>query len=217
MITSITRDWGSDPAIVRIVTTDDYETVLGSTYLADQAANIKDVNGGAFEWKDGDAALVYNADGTNFMSVSVDASDKTLAVLNAPESGAVQSITFTKEGDDGAAATATAETPILSAPNGAIILNARYNPSAALTADNTDYATLTVARRDAAGANPEVIAAITTEITGTGDWVAFVAEDFAPLANTAIEAGGAVTFEIEKAGSGVVVPAGSLQVDYVAL
>lgn len=216
MITSITRDWGSDPAIVRIVTTDDFATVTGSTYIADQAANIKEVNGGAFEWKDGDAALVYNADGTNFMSVAVDISDKTSAVLSASTSGAVQTATYTKLVDGNAAAT-LAETIVFSAPAGAIVLGVRFNPSAALTADNTDYATLTVARRDAAGANAADIAEITTEITGTGDWVAFVAEDFAPLDNTSIVAGGSVTFEIAKAGSGVVVPAGILQVDYVAL
>jgi hypothetical protein len=62
-IVKITRDWGDNPSIVRIVTTDSLATVSATGYITSQAANIYAVNAGAFEWRTSDEVLV-NAGGT---------------------------------------------------------------------------------------------------------------------------------------------------------
>jgi len=67
-ITSIKRDWGVDPAIVRITSTDSLAVVSGATYLADQADNIGVLQHGAFEWKDGDMVAIHHADGQDLFS-----------------------------------------------------------------------------------------------------------------------------------------------------
>jgi hypothetical protein len=212
-ITEISRDWGRSPSIVRIESDDSLATALGSTYLADEADNIKSVNDGPFEWLDEDLCLIKGSDGFAWSEVTVSGDD----VTQAPSNMNLSLAHYTKEADDGSAAAVTAETPVLSSSGGLQVQAVRFLPSAALTANNTNYATLTVVNRDAAGSSVGTIAAITTEITGSGDWVAFVLEDFGTLANATIAAGGTVTFEIEKAASGVVVPAGSLEIEYVAL
>jgi len=81
-ITSITRDWGVDPSIVRIVSTDTLAQVGTAGYLTAQAANIAYVNSGAFEWNVDDFVLVKASDGWDFFSI-----DPTFASLNVWEPG----------------------------------------------------------------------------------------------------------------------------------
>ena len=71
-ITSITRDWGFNPAIVRITSTDSYGTISAAGYLTRQAVNIAADNTGAFEWAPSDAVLVYYAGGWAFFTISPD-------------------------------------------------------------------------------------------------------------------------------------------------
>lgn len=61
-ITSIARDWGVGPSIVRITTTDSLATVLADGYITTQQVTaIPAVNFGTFEFIEGDfAAIVYN-------------------------------------------------------------------------------------------------------------------------------------------------------------
>lgn len=61
-ITNIARDWGFDPAIVRIATTDTLATITTTGYLLTQEAQIFAVNSGAFEWAVTDYVLVYYSD-----------------------------------------------------------------------------------------------------------------------------------------------------------
>lgn len=58
-ITSIKRDWGVGPAIVRMTTTDNYATITASKYIDSQLANIQAVNFGDFEWTLSDTVLCY--------------------------------------------------------------------------------------------------------------------------------------------------------------
>ena len=83
-ITSITRDWGVDPAIVRIISTDTLAAIGAAGYLTAQADNIAAVNSGAFEWKTSDFVLVMGSDGWDLFSV-----DPTFTALNVwePNSG----------------------------------------------------------------------------------------------------------------------------------
>lgn len=57
-ITSITRDWGPNPSIVRIVTDAALEDIVAGGWLITQDASIVLCNGGPFEWREGDAVLV---------------------------------------------------------------------------------------------------------------------------------------------------------------
>jgi hypothetical protein len=65
-ITSIVRDWGTNPAIVRVTSTDTLATVAGAAYLTAQAANIATVNSGVFEWVVGDMVAMNASDGSEF-------------------------------------------------------------------------------------------------------------------------------------------------------
>ena len=60
-ITTISRDWGVDPSIVRITTTDDLATITTVGYLNTQAAVIESIQHGDFQWALTDiVAIVYN-------------------------------------------------------------------------------------------------------------------------------------------------------------
>ncbi len=49
-ITSLTRDWGVQPSIVRMTSDDDLAAITTTGYVDAQAANIEAINMGAFEW-----------------------------------------------------------------------------------------------------------------------------------------------------------------------
>lgn len=67
-ITAISRDWGRDPSIVRIVTTDNLAAITTNGYLTAQANNIESLNFGAFEWSDTDEILISYSDGEGFFT-----------------------------------------------------------------------------------------------------------------------------------------------------
>jgi hypothetical protein len=76
-ITSIRRDWGVAPSMVRIMTTDTIATVQMAGYILSQQAVITSLNGGPFGFVEGDAVLVsasdsselFTFDGTDFDSL----------------------------------------------------------------------------------------------------------------------------------------------------
>lgn len=68
-ITQIQRDWGSNPCIVRIVTTDSLATITTSGYLTAQATAINAINFGAFQWQANDIALIAYNGGSAFFDV----------------------------------------------------------------------------------------------------------------------------------------------------
>ena len=140
----------------------------------------------------------------------------SIALTAEAESDLDDAARWQKEAADAAAATLTAEQAVYRNGSGVerTISAVRFIPSAALTADNTNYATLTVAKRDAAGGNATTVASVTTEITGSGDWTAFAAVDFGTIVSAALPDGWALTVAIAKAGSGVAVPAGQLEVSF---
>lgn len=63
-ITSIARDWGISPAIVRITTTDNLAAITTAGYLLAQEDNIAAVNSGPFDWAESDYVLCYYNNGT---------------------------------------------------------------------------------------------------------------------------------------------------------
>lgn len=112
-----------------------------------------------------------------------------------------------KAAADGAAATTTAETLVgrspTALPSGHIIY---LTPAAGLTADDTNYATITLYKRTAGGGTT-TIGQILTKITGggTGNWTAW--NPVAIVTSQPVSEGDAITYDIAKAGTGVVVPA----------
>lgn len=71
-ITAITRDWGTDPSIVRITSTDTLAVVGTTGYLLAQDDEIKIANFGAFQFNESDMVLVYASDGWAFFTPSTD-------------------------------------------------------------------------------------------------------------------------------------------------
>jgi hypothetical protein len=86
-ITSIKRDWGVEPAIVRITATDDLATITTVGYLATQLDEIEAVNAGPFEWAASDYVLCYYDSGTAWdFFVRVPATDSLVAAADVPGS-----------------------------------------------------------------------------------------------------------------------------------
>ncbi len=63
MITSIARDFTNSPFLVRILTTDTFNTITTSGYIAAQQENIRAINNGDFEWESSDFILIYYSNG----------------------------------------------------------------------------------------------------------------------------------------------------------
>ncbi len=83
-ILSIMRDWGTNPAAVRITTSDSLASVATSNYLLSQASVISSLNNGTWEWVVGDLVAVSASDGDNFFRFNGN-DFNTLVVL--PSSG----------------------------------------------------------------------------------------------------------------------------------
>lgn len=153
------------------------------------------------------AGIVWSVDTLNGVAVQ----KLAFASLQSGDRVAV----YLKVADDAGASTATAESLFYRAPKKSTVLAVHYGPSAALTADNANNATLTLRKRDGAGGAALSVAAATTNVAGTGSWSAFQGVSLGTVSNTALEAGNVLTFEISKAGTGVVVPRGTLVVQIV--
>lgn len=63
-ITNLSRDWGDNPSIVRVVTTDSLATVITPGYITTQATNIAAIQHGVFEWRATDFVLIAGVDAT---------------------------------------------------------------------------------------------------------------------------------------------------------
>lgn len=123
---------------------------------------------------------------------------------------------YEKAAVDGAAATTTAFQAFFRLEDGAEVLGVDILPRDALTADNSDYATVLVQKADGAGGAAVTVASVTTEVTGTDDWVANVTipMTLAGAGAPTCAAGSILGFTITKAGNGVAVPALSVVVRY---
>jgi len=111
----------------------------------------------------------------------------------------------------GVAAGTAAERPLIVLPFGVQIVSVTWIPSAAVTANGTNFATLSLRNRGAAGAGAAVPATRSYAATNS---VAQVAESMT-LSGTAADllaaAGDVLTLGIAHSGSGLVIPAGLVQ------
>src|SRR6185503_6944489 len=78
-ITSISVDWGIDPRIVRITSTDALATITTAGYGLAQAANIEALQNGVFQWLPSDYVLIYYSNGEGFFTYDATTGDFTAA------------------------------------------------------------------------------------------------------------------------------------------
>jgi hypothetical protein len=116
---------------------------------------------------------------------------------------------FARVTDGGTAGTADAETVIFVAPFACKVVAATLTTPVNVTANDTTYATVTVAKRAADGGSSATVASETTQTTGSGGSGNLTA--FAPFAlpltaaNVELAAGAVLTVAVAKAGAGVAV------------
>jgi hypothetical protein len=123
--------------------------------------------------------------------------------------GEVHAVQWHKESVDPLAATATSERVVFTAPRNVTITDIFLEPAGAVTADDLNYATITVYRRNSNGINQVAVASETTQPSssgGSGDWASFEAVSLGALSNTSVTPGRKLTIEITKQGTGVVLP-----------
>ena len=91
-ITSIQRDWGIGPSIVRMLSNDNYATITAANYILQQMPNIVIANGGPFNFLPNDILACSFTGGKNFFTL-----DATYSTMTAIEQGNsdVSSITGT--------------------------------------------------------------------------------------------------------------------------
>jgi hypothetical protein len=115
---------------------------------------------------------------------------------------------------DGSALATTSERVIFTAPQDVTVTGASIEPAGAVTASDANFATITLARRDAGGGGKVTVASTTTQTTGTGSWTAFAAESLGTLANASLSEGQKLTIEVSKTGLGVALPVLTVQIEY---
>lgn len=71
-ITNLVRDYGVDPSIVRMISTDSYSTLISPGYLTSQLSAIQSLNGGSFQWVLSDVVLGYYQTGWALFTISAD-------------------------------------------------------------------------------------------------------------------------------------------------
>lgn len=122
---------------------------------------------------------------------------------------------FDKASADAMANTTTSETYTnVCIPVKARIKSIKFNVGATgIATDAANTATITVSKRDAAAANKLAVATYTSNVAGGAVAVGVAKELVLTAANVIVDAGSSLTFEISKASSGVVVPAGRFLVE----
>lgn len=116
-----------------------------------------------------------------------------------------------------AMASTTTTISFFRAPVAVTITNVYIIPNNSLTADNTNYATVSIKKADGAGGSKTSCASITTKITDSNDWAADTTLTMTldtTYANRQLAAGNVMILDIAKAASGVAVPICEIVVEY---
>jgi hypothetical protein len=161
-------------------------------------------------------AIVTGSDGTG-SGLDADLLDGMNASAFEP-AGLTDGVRWFKEAADTLPLTATSERVVFTAPENITITDVFIEPSAMLTASDTNHATFVVASRDATGGNKVTVASRSTQTQGsggTGNWTAFSTVSLGTLSNASLSEGQKLTIEIAKTGLGVSVPILTVQIEYV--
>lgn len=125
---------------------------------------------------------------------------------------------FTDGGTAGTAQTATAFF-VNETSKPVKITSVKFVTPIAVTANATNYGTVTVAHRTSAGASATTVVSFATDTVTTDDLVAFAPKDLTSLitaGNDVVPAGGVVTVALAKTASGVAFAAATSQA-YVSI
>lgn len=124
-------------------------------------------------------------------------------------------VVYQKVAADGAGDTLTATTAatFFVARKACRIKASNILPAGALTAHGTTYATLTINKNDGAGGADTALASVTTELTGSGHWVAGQTVAMTLATSVEVAAGEVIGLQIAKASTGVAVPVSAIQLD----
>ena len=119
-------------------------------------------------------------------------------------------IIFDKAAADGMASTTTTDTLVWMNPYTVPVYLQSAEAvatGAGITANDTDFATITFRTRDGVGGSSAAALTIVTNVAG-GNWTQNQRKAITTqtIANLAVPVGGQITFSIAKGGSGVVVP-----------
>lgn len=104
--------------------------------------------------------------------------------------------------DDAAASDALTERVLCTLKAATTISAVKFCADAAVTQDDTDYATITVKQGDGAGGARSSVASKTSKTTGGANFAAFSAVSLGSITNAVVPAGGCVTLTTAKSGSG---------------
>lgn len=169
-ITSMNRSFVGSPSVVNIECSDSLSTVLGSTYLADQADVINELNKGAFNWVEGDVALIDYDGGRGFFTHDLSTGKLNSAVngnsagqyADGASSGAMP-ILFVADTAGGATATTTIEvSQKIAIVDAWVTLNAAGTASDTVQIKNPSGDAITDAM-DISGSDQAVVRASTIE------------------------------------------------------
>lgn len=118
------------------------------------------------------------------------------------------------KGADGSAGAATAEAIFWRIPGSGTAKSVYFEPRTSVTANNTDYATITVRHYNSAG-SLQTTWAQTTQISGGGAMTNNTPWPIATGLSVALTAGDYFTLQITKSGAGQSIGAGNTHVDYI--
>lgn len=107
------------------------------------------------------------------------------------------------------------ETPGVVMPFNATIKGGRFIPLAAVTANGTNFTTLSVRNRGAAAAGTALPLTRSWAATNSAAFVADALTVSGTASDLAVNAGDVLTVQRLHSGTGVVVPAGTVEIDYV--
>jgi len=108
-------------------------------------------------------------------------------------------------GGDAAVGTTLTYLPFARLPAASTVTALKIVPMGAVTANGTNYATITVTWVDGAGSGAAVLATLLTNVAG-GDWVAQTTKDMGAITSAVVPAGGVLLLSIAKAAGGVQLP-----------
>jgi hypothetical protein len=140
----------------------------------------------------------------------------TLKCVGGDFTAPSQSITYSRSFALQGAAAAVAETHVASIPAAQTLTALRIRPDAALTADDTNFDTITVSTRTSSGGSKTTLGSITTKTAGsggTGNWTAFVDVTIPITGSAVLAAGMEITCEASLGGAGVALPGLTLRAE----
>jgi hypothetical protein len=113
---------------------------------------------------------------------------------------------FTYNGD-ATALSSLAEVAFHRIQTGTTVSQIKIVPSGSAVADNSNYGTIVIGWRNGSGGSLNTLAAINTQVTGGGSWVAFAVKDMGSIANAVLPPGAVMTISVAKTASGIQLPA----------